>query len=103
MKNIRYAQIRRVLKKVYFAPERGSEERLLEKLGLPYRGDIAERRFVTGFRIALAATVALVCLMNISSVKPEYLNRYQIDSAIDMSRSIDTSPLWQHFLLKKDG
>lgn len=98
MKGIRYSEIRRLLRKVYFTPERGAQERLLKKLGVPYGGDTIERRFVLGFRITAAAIAALICLLNIGSIRPGYLNRYQIDSVIEISRSIDFSDMYRSIL-----
>lgn len=106
MKKTNYRDLKRMLRASYFAPEPGSRERLLEKLGISSGELIPERRFTTGFRVALAAAAVLVILLNINSIRPEYLSRYRGDTVVAMARSLDGSGLWEKILLannKRDG
>ena len=95
----KYKDIKKILKNEYFAPQAQSMTRILETLGVADSGkdsaQQAERRFATVFGGALAAAAITLCLLNIKSLKPEYLQRYTIDGILTAGESIDTSHLWQ--------
>ena len=82
MKEFKYGKIRRILKRAYFTPDEDSKSRLLNKLHINRNENFYEHRFITKFRIALVAMVTLICLLNINSVNPHYLNRYNSENII---------------------
>jgi len=98
MRNVRYRRIRRLLRHVYFAPPAGSEQRLLQRLGVPDRNVDSERRFTAAFRWTLVAAALLIALLNIGSVKRDYLERFNADGIVAVGRSIETSLLWERLL-----
>ena len=103
MHDTRYGRVRRLLRDVYFVPPDGSERRLLQRLGLPERSIDSERNFTTAFRWSLIAAAALIVLLNIGSVKREYLERFNVDGIVAVGRSIDTSLLWERLLPREQA
>ena len=98
MKEISYRKIKRALKCTYFKPDDESRKRLFNKLYIKHGEDFNEHRFVTKFRIALAAVVTLVCLLNINSVDPQYLNMYNGENIIALGELITDSSLLEKLI-----
>ena len=98
MKEIRYEKIKKALKAGYFEPDDESKKRLLKKLGIGHSEDLREHRFVTEFKIALAAAVALFCLLNIYSVKPQYLDRYDGENIVAISKMFSGASLFEEII-----
>jgi hypothetical protein len=98
MKKIQYRKVKRALKYTYFRPDDESKKRLLKKLGVSHSEELKEHRFVTEFKIALAAAVALICLLNINSVKQKYLDRYDGENIVTISKLVSNSSLLEEFI-----
>jgi hypothetical protein len=98
MKEIKYRKIKRALKYTYLKPDDESSKRLFNKLCIKQSIDFKEHRFVTKFRIVLAAVITLVCLLNINSVNPRYLNRYNNENIIALGKLITDTSLWEKLI-----
>ena len=98
MKGINYRKIKWILKYRYLRPDTGSKKRLLAKLYIKDSENYNEHRFIRKFRIAIALVAALVCLLNINSMNPQYLYRYNSENIIAIGELFSNTSLLERFI-----